>query len=177
MSEDNGVTRIALVAFSPRGGRREISMPSGRYVVGRHQEANLRLPIASVSRRHCVISREGDTLSVNDLGSSNGTFCNGERIDGERALSAGDVIEVGPCRFMVQVDGEPADLPETPEPAPAPDEALAATPPEGAPAVSAENSDLEETITKAGLGSLLEAEESSVFDFDFDLDDDENPKL
>ncbi len=49
-----------------------------------------------LSRRHAYISRGTDgQLTIDDLGSANGTFVNGERIDAPRTLDPGDVVKVG----------------------------------------------------------------------------------
>ena len=51
------------------------------------------------SRQHAEISREGDQLIVRDLGSTNGTFVNGERITGPRTLRPGDQLRIGETTF------------------------------------------------------------------------------
>jgi DNA-binding CsgD family transcriptional regulator len=53
-----------------------------------------------VSRVHAVFERFGDTWCVRDLGSRNGTFVNGERIIGERALHSSDEIVLGRLRLL-----------------------------------------------------------------------------
>jgi len=53
-----------------------------------------------VSRVHAVFERFGDAWCVRDLGSRNGTFVNGGRILGERALHAGDEIRLGQLRLL-----------------------------------------------------------------------------
>lgn len=54
-----------------------------------------------VSQQHCKLSVSGDKLWVEDLGSTNGTFVNGERV--ESALVApGDEISLGDCRIQVR---------------------------------------------------------------------------
>lgn len=58
----------------------------------------------SVSRRHCVINREGDSFRVVDLDSYNGTFVNAVPV-GERWLSHGDQLAVGSVRFLFLLDG------------------------------------------------------------------------
>src|SRR5262245_24767524 len=52
----------------------------------------------SVSRRHCVFSKEGESIKVRDLGSRNGTIVNGERVE-ESVLNHGDRITVGNTNF------------------------------------------------------------------------------
>ena len=53
-----------------------------------------------VSRVHVVLERFGATWFVRDLGSRNGTFVNGGRIIGERALHSGDEIVLGRARLL-----------------------------------------------------------------------------
>jgi pSer/pThr/pTyr-binding forkhead associated (FHA) protein/tRNA A-37 threonylcarbamoyl transferase component Bud32 len=63
-----------------------------------------------ISRVHARVSRgPGGELTIEDLGSSNGTFVNGEQITGTRTLAAGDVVRVG--RTTLEVTGEPAAAP------------------------------------------------------------------
>ena len=77
-------------------------------VIGRREDCDLRIPLGEVSRKHCRILRDGDSLKLEDLGSSNGTFLNGSRVQ-EALLSPGDTIQVGPVVFVLQVDGVPSD--------------------------------------------------------------------
>lgn len=75
-------------------------------VIGRKSSSDLRIPLTSVSRNHCEITVNGDRVQVKDLGSSNGTFHNSERVQ-EAHLSAGDELVIGPVVFTVVVDGVP----------------------------------------------------------------------
>jgi predicted component of type VI protein secretion system len=99
----------SLVMFKADGQRKEFPFRSSSIVVGRKNTCDLRIPLSSVSRQHFRIDREDDTLKLHDLGSSNGTFYNGERTL-EAELEAGDQIRVGPVTFIVVIDGEPADI-------------------------------------------------------------------
>jgi len=56
---------------------------------------------SALSRRHCAVSNEGGRLFVEDLGSRNGTFVNGERVV-RRQLRPGDEIEIGESRVIVR---------------------------------------------------------------------------
>jgi pSer/pThr/pTyr-binding forkhead associated (FHA) protein len=90
-----------------------------------------------LSRRHARIFATESGFAVEDLGSTNGTFVNGRIIQEPEAVQAGDAIEVGGSRLVVQVSGvfdlppeEPAAEPDADEePAAAPERA--ATPPIG----------------------------------------------
>ena len=77
-------------------------VPQGVVVIGRGAEAGLRLPVASVSRRHAAILREGDQMSVEDLGSRNGTRVNGRPVTGAHVLKAGDRIDVAGIVLVVE---------------------------------------------------------------------------
>ena len=62
--------------------------------IGRLAECDVVLADDSVSRRHAEVRRQGSEIVVVDLGSTNGTKVNGERV-GERILDDGDVVTVG----------------------------------------------------------------------------------
>src|SRR5699024_2172498 len=68
-----------------------------------------RIPLSDVSRKHCRIVRDGDALKLEDLGSSNGSYLNGRRVQKEAALSPGDTIQIGPVVFVLQINGVPPD--------------------------------------------------------------------
>ena len=180
---------VNLVYFKSDGSQKVIPLREGRHVVGRTDEAKLRVPLPTVSRQHCELVFEGETLAIRDLGSSNGTFLNHERVD-RADLNAGDVVGIGPCLLTVQIDGRPEHV-EPPVDSGGED-SLLETPVSGAdsgesehdsPLESVDASDLsetEETVAKTEMGSLLpdgSQDDSSMFDFDFDFEDDENPKL
>jgi pSer/pThr/pTyr-binding forkhead associated (FHA) protein len=94
--------------FRQDGERRSFSVARDITVIGRREDCDLRIPLGDISRKHCRLVRDGDTLRVEDLGSSNGTFHNAQRVQ-EATLTAGDSIQVGPVVFVLQVDGVPAD--------------------------------------------------------------------
>lgn len=68
-------------------------------IAGRHPAVDIFLDDVTVSRRHAEFRREGTAFSVVDLGSLNGTFCNGSRIDRVLELSDGAEVQVGKYRF------------------------------------------------------------------------------
>jgi transcriptional regulator with GAF, ATPase, and Fis domain len=71
--------------------------------IGRDPVSDLLLDDGFVSRRHCVIHREGEDFSLVDLDSRNGTFLNGIPVKSRR-LQHGDQIRVGGCTFLVLLD-------------------------------------------------------------------------
>jgi pSer/pThr/pTyr-binding forkhead associated (FHA) protein len=102
--------KVNLVLLKVGGNNKAFSLPSTVTIVGRRQDCDLCVPLMVISRRHCALNMDDNELSIRDLGSSNGTFVNGERID-EVDLSPGDKVSIGPLNFVVQIDGVPADIP------------------------------------------------------------------
>lgn len=159
---------VALVRVTADGESQRVVLGKDRTVIGRQEGCQLRIPIAGVSRTHCEVVVHGGSIVVRDLGSSNGTFVNQERIK-EQSVTAGDLLSVGGQVFLVQVNGEPSDidaellfedgLPDEP-----------ATP--AAPAPKPRTPD----AVPAPTGKSL-LDDSSMADFDFDDDDDPQPPL
>ncbi len=111
--------QVVLVMFRSDGERRSFSIVRDVTVIGRREDSDLRIPLGDVSRKHCRLIKSDDTLKVEDLGSSNGTHVNGQRVQ-EADLNPGDMVQVGPVTFVVQIDGVPAD--DQLQPAAAPDD-------------------------------------------------------
>ena len=99
---------VVMVMFRADGQRRSFSITRDMTVIGRREDCDLRIPLSDVSRKHCRVIVNGETIKVEDLGSSNGTYINGERVQ-HAEVSAGDTLQVGPVIFVVQVDGFPAE--------------------------------------------------------------------
>jgi len=98
-----------LVLLTNGASRRVFPLSSDVTVIGRRRNCDLRIPLESVSRRHCQLTREGDQLQLQDLGSRNGTFLNGKQVE-TSSVNAGDIIKIGPLVFAVQIDGLPEDV-------------------------------------------------------------------
>ena len=71
-------------------------------VIGRTDEAGLVVPDPEVSRRHARLETENDVLYLRDLGSRNGTFLNGRRVVDSIEVRAGDAIDIGATRLIVE---------------------------------------------------------------------------
>jgi pSer/pThr/pTyr-binding forkhead associated (FHA) protein len=98
-----------LVLFKKSGEAKTFELPSTVTVVGRRQDCDLCVPLMVVSRRHCELNQDQGQLRLRDLGSRNGTFVNGRRVE-ETQLKPGDEIQIGPVKFGVQINGQPAEL-------------------------------------------------------------------
>jgi hypothetical protein len=90
----------------------------GELILGReHASVDLVIPDAGVSRRHARVVAHNGGVIVEDLGSSNGTYVNGQRITGPVELGTGDEIRVGAT--VLGVEGrQNATAPMQPRPAP-----------------------------------------------------------
>jgi hypothetical protein len=88
-----------VVQRGPRTGMTYV-LPAGNTTVGRHPESDIFLNDVTVSRQHCrfVVNNEG--LTVEDSGSTNGTYVNDVRVD-KAELGAGDEVLVGRFHFVV----------------------------------------------------------------------------
>jgi pSer/pThr/pTyr-binding forkhead associated (FHA) protein len=88
----------------------------GRVTIGRGTGADFVLPDPAVSREHAAVWVEGVTVVVEDLGSSNGTWVNGERIEDAVRVGSGDVIQLGPVKLQVRIETGEAELRTPTEP-------------------------------------------------------------
>jgi hypothetical protein len=95
-----GVTHVLLV--DGPGTRHELT--TGRNVIGRGTDADIRLPDTGVSRKHVDVVLDGGTAIAEDLGSTNGTLVNGRRIT-RQPLADGDVIRIGHSVLVYRQDG------------------------------------------------------------------------
>ena len=75
---------------------KEVEIRGPRFFIGRSPECNLRANSDAISRRHCAITVGDNDVTIKDLGSRNGTYVNGTRIDGEHRIKMGDQLRVGP---------------------------------------------------------------------------------
>jgi len=100
---------VSLIMFKSDGTRRDFPLKREKIVIGRTNEADLRIPLPSVSRKHCEFEFDGQTVVMRDLGSSNGTLHNNTRVD-QALLVAGDRVDVGPVSFYIVIDGQPENL-------------------------------------------------------------------
>jgi sigma-B regulation protein RsbU (phosphoserine phosphatase) len=77
----------------------------GTLTLGRGTASDVVIPDSSMSRQHARIFAQADGWVLEDLGARNGTFLNGQRIEGQRPLSPGDVIRLGGTTVYVDLPG------------------------------------------------------------------------
>jgi len=86
------------------GDGRTYPLQMGSTVIGRGDQANLRLPDVGISRRHARLDFDGNQVVLTDLGSTNGTMVNGQRVSAV-ALNPGDMIQLGTTTLTFRADG------------------------------------------------------------------------
>jgi hypothetical protein len=74
----------------------------GEQTVGRESASLTIGGESSVSRTHAKMTRAGDSVTVEDAGSTNGTFVNGQRLSGPRALTPGDTVQFGAVQYRYE---------------------------------------------------------------------------
>ncbi|MDQ6894810.1 MAG: FHA domain-containing protein [Acidobacteriota bacterium] len=84
-------------------GPREIALDPGENLIGRDRGSVVWIDDASVSRRHARIVVDADGTTVEDLGSKNGTFVHGRRIEKPVRLSDRDAIKIGPASMTFRL--------------------------------------------------------------------------
>ena len=99
-----------LVLLKKGGAHKTFSLRSDVTILGRRHDCDLRIPLPSVSRRHCEIQQNGEALKIRDLDSTCGTFVNDKRVNGDSPVKAGDYIRIGPLIFVCQIDGKPEKI-------------------------------------------------------------------
>jgi pSer/pThr/pTyr-binding forkhead associated (FHA) protein len=85
------------------GDGRSYPLSIGSTVIGRGDQANLRLPDVGISRRHARLDFDGSQVVLTDLGSTNGTMVNGQRVSAV-ALNPGDVVQLGTTTLTFRAD-------------------------------------------------------------------------
>jgi len=102
--------RVRLVSMD---GGAPIEIAKDLVLVGRKEDCDIRLDHKSISKLHCILVKTEGLLLLRDLGSTNGTRVNGQRVR-RAALLPNDQIQLASLRYTVQL--------VTDEPVPAPDE-------------------------------------------------------
>ena len=92
---------LALEFIEPLDRENERLEVETAVVIGRSAECDVRLEDNFLSSRHARIANDGGDLSIEDLGSTNGTYVNQELVKGRVHLERGDIIQVGGVLFEV----------------------------------------------------------------------------
>jgi len=102
------MSRLVIVNGADVGSSFELTTPE--LVIGRQTGTDIRLEGPKVSRRHARVWREGDGFRLEDLGSSNGTFLNGRKLEAAAPLSGLDEIGIGPYLLRYETVDKPPEF-------------------------------------------------------------------
>jgi pSer/pThr/pTyr-binding forkhead associated (FHA) protein len=91
----------------------DLEVPMGQFLIGRTPECQLSLDDPLVSRRHAILEIQADGVFVQDLGSRNGVFVNGERAEVRTRLNEGDTIRIGTQDLVLSGIGEVPSVPKS----------------------------------------------------------------
>jgi len=94
---------MAKIVLLQDGQAVPFDLMTAETVIGRHPECTFQINSNMVSRKHARVSRDGDRFLVEDLGSGNGTFVNGKKIEGPTVLAHDDRIKLGPVLLRFEM--------------------------------------------------------------------------
>jgi len=96
--------KLSLVVASGVHEGKAIPITTPQFVIGRDEQCQLRPASPAISKRHCALMVRGGQVFVRDFGSTNGTFVNGQLVEGEVELFDQDLLKVGPLEFRVGME-------------------------------------------------------------------------
>jgi len=96
----------ALLIQRPDGSIEEVSLQTEYVVLGRAPECEIILEGRLISRQHAAIRRSGQSYTLEDLNSHNGTVINGQPVTAPQTLRDGDIIELGGIGRLTFVDSD-----------------------------------------------------------------------
>jgi pSer/pThr/pTyr-binding forkhead associated (FHA) protein len=103
-----------LVVLSEGLTGRSYELKVERTTVGRLEDNAFQIPESSVSSHHCEIVLRGTDVVVKDLGSTNGTFVNGQQVKTEAVVKAGQILRLGQIEMRLEDENQqaPKKLPD-----------------------------------------------------------------
>ena len=99
--------QVRLKVLQGAHAGKEIKLPAPQCIIGRGDDCHLKPQAEAISRRHCIIVTSENDIVVRDLNSRNGTFVNGDKVEGEAVLLSGDILRVGPLEFEAIIEQLP----------------------------------------------------------------------
>ena len=99
-----------LGVMRPLGGGDPIELKKDELVIGRRPTCDIQLDFHNISGKHCSLKYVRGTWHVRDLGSTNGTTVNGQRISSEHGLMPTDDLGIAGHFFRLDYDPERADV-------------------------------------------------------------------
>src|SRR5215218_9196645 len=103
--------RVRLI---PMEGGTPVEIRKDLSLVGRREDCDIFLDHKSISKLHCVVARTDGLLLLRDLGSTNGTRVNGQRVR-RAALLPNDQLQIASLKYLVQFAADEPPPPPAPE--------------------------------------------------------------
>ncbi len=94
----------SLILLAADQSRQAFPLTTTRVTIGRNPDVHIRPECESVSRMHASVVFDGQTYVLQDHGSTNGTFVNGQRVT-RHFLQPNDEVRFGSCAFRFEVQG------------------------------------------------------------------------
>src|SRR5262249_9148849 len=116
-AEHTGATGISLnmqlelILKENNAETARLKLGMGEFVLGRDTACEVQIPSDAVSRRHARLTVGEDGVFIQDLGSANGTYVDGQRAEGRVALLPGQHVEIGLVVVQARWDAPPGTAP------------------------------------------------------------------
>jgi pSer/pThr/pTyr-binding forkhead associated (FHA) protein len=101
-----------LILTMPTGKTQQMAVKAPSTTIGRSLDNDVVLESVLASRRHAVLQSEGPFVTLRDVGSRNGTYVNGARVE-MQVLAHGDTIGIGDCRIRFLTTDQETVSPES----------------------------------------------------------------
>ncbi len=101
MGRDGGTPKLRVRSGAGLAPGSAYDLSDGA-MLGRGDQADIRLEDGFASARHARLVPQGDVMVLEDLGSTNGTYLNGEPLRGPQPLHVGDRIRIGDSEFLFE---------------------------------------------------------------------------
>lgn len=95
--------KFSLIVVTGTTAGKEIPIRLPEFTVGRDPGCHLRPASPMISKKHCSFILQGEQVLFKDYGSTNGSFVNDQKVEGETFLRDGDVVKFGPLTFKVKL--------------------------------------------------------------------------
>jgi len=109
---DHGNIMPKLCIVKPSGGTEDLPLTKSRYSIGRFADNDIHLNDSDISRHHCLLQIQNSEYIIEDLGSHNGTFLNGRKVD-KATLNHGDRVKIGHHVILFLTGDLPPSLSES----------------------------------------------------------------
>lgn len=100
--QPGGINDGVLLRLLPQPDGQAIDVTGLDVIVGRHSQADIRLPLPDVSRQHCRLVQHDGQWHIFDLNSLNGIFVNGRQVR-QATLRHGDTLRIGGFTFLIDL--------------------------------------------------------------------------